>query len=76
MTLNLIGVAYHMGFWFGGETWHSVYHILQASRLMLLWSMFHMVNPTSVGARARWKQRKTAVNRVREGEEKGRQVNG
>eukprot|EP00903_Cladosiphon_okamuranus_P013924 g12951.t1 len=47
MCLNLIGVAYYTGFWFDGEGWRSLYHILQASRVVVLWNVLHRLGSTS-----------------------------
>ncbi|CAM9815125.1 unnamed protein product [Scytosiphon promiscuus] len=47
MCLNLIGVAYYLGFWFDGEAWRSFYHILQASRIVVLWHVLHRLGTTS-----------------------------
>lgn len=49
MGLNCIGVAYYLGLWFPGEAWHSAYHILQATRLMILWNIMHELGHTSSG---------------------------
>lgn len=49
MCLNLIGVAYYMGFWFDGTGWHSFYQILQASRVVILWNVLHRLGSTSSG---------------------------
>lgn len=49
MCLNLIGVAYYTGLWFEGEGWRSLYHILQASRVVVLWNVLHRLGPTSSG---------------------------
>eukprot|EP00752_Nemacystus_decipiens_P009899 g8831.t1 len=47
MCLNLIGVVYYTGFWFDGEGWRSLYHILQASRVVVLWNVLHRLGSTS-----------------------------
>ncbi|CAN0488864.1 unnamed protein product, partial [Laminaria digitata] len=47
VVLNLVGVAYYMGLWFSGEGWHSLYIILQASRLGVLWDALHRIGPTT-----------------------------
>eukprot|EP00904_Undaria_pinnatifida_P002590 jgi/Undpi1/12331/HiC_scaffold_5.g02007.m1 len=47
LWLNLVGVAYYMGLWFSGEGWHSLYVILQASRLGVLWDVLHRLGPTT-----------------------------
>ncbi|CAN0088323.1 unnamed protein product [Ectocarpus sp. 4 AP-2014] len=47
MCLNLIGVAYYMGLWFDGKGWHSFYQILQASRVVILWNVLHLLGSTS-----------------------------
>lgn len=51
MVLNLIGVAFYMGLWDNDEPWRSLYHILQASRLVILWQVLHWLGPTSKGKR-------------------------
>lgn len=50
MVLNLVGVAYYTGFWFDGEAYHSLYQIIQASRLIILWNVLHLLGPTTSGA--------------------------
>ncbi len=49
MCLNLIGVAYYGGLWFDGNWWRSLYHILQASRVVILWNVLHRLGSTSSG---------------------------
>ena len=53
MALNLVGVAYYTGFWFQGEAFHSVYQIIQASRLIILWNVLHLLGPTTSGESVR-----------------------
>lgn len=49
MVLNVIGVAYYVGLWFEGSAWRSFYHILQASRIVVLWNVLHLLGSTSSG---------------------------
>ena len=64
MVLNLVGVAYYTGFWFRGEAFHSLYQIIQACRLIVLWNVLYLLGPTTSGERLR----------ERVGKERGRQV--
>ncbi|CAM9416819.1 unnamed protein product [Ascophyllum nodosum] len=45
MVLNIVGIAFYTGFWLDGEGSRRVYHIVQASRLMVLWSVLYRLNP-------------------------------
>eukprot|EP00903_Cladosiphon_okamuranus_P014070 g13077.t2 len=47
MVLNLVGVAYYTGLWFRGEAFHSLYQIIQASRLIVLWDVLYLLGPTT-----------------------------
>ncbi|CAN0096267.1 unnamed protein product [Pylaiella littoralis] len=47
MVLNVIGVAFYVGLWFEGSAWRSFYHILQASRIVVLWNVLHLLGSTS-----------------------------
>eukprot|EP00752_Nemacystus_decipiens_P004301 g3930.t1 len=47
MALNLVGVAYYTGFWFRGEAFRSLYQIIQASRLIVLWDVLYLLGPTT-----------------------------
>lgn len=53
MALNFVGVAYYTGFWFRGEAFHSLYQIIQASRLIVLWNVLYLLGPTTSGERLR-----------------------
>lgn len=63
-SLNVVGVAFYGGMWPRGQTWHSVYQILQASRLELLWNYLHLLGPASSGER-RCDRARSGWNRVR-----------
>ena len=49
MVLNIVGIAYYAGFWLHGEGSRRVYHIAQATRLVVLWSLLYRLNPTIAG---------------------------
>ena len=49
MVLNIVGIAFYTGFWLDGEGSRRVYHIVQASRLMVLWSVLYRLNPITAG---------------------------
>ena len=62
MCLNLIGVAYYGGLWFDGNGWRSLYHILQASRVVVLWNVLHQLGSTSSGETTRLTVRGGTLN--------------